>query len=113
MLHVVFSRVKPEKEARLRDWLKELGERADEVRETFRDETVRHEQAFLIQTSDGPMLVYVMEAADFERGRQAYLDSTHPIDAQHRQVLAECLEGTVAIEPLYDVALEETHGGDS
>lgn len=113
MLRVVFSRIKPGKEARLRDWLKELGERADEVRATFVDETVRHEQGFILNTSEGSMLIYVMEAEDLERGRKAYLASTHPIDAQHRQVMAECLDGTVVVEPLYDVALRDANGGDS
>ena len=68
MLRVSLRRVKPGKEARLRAWLAELSARADEVRATFVDETVRHEQAFVLQTVDGPVLLYAMEAADFDRG---------------------------------------------
>ena len=112
MLRVVFSRIKPGKEGRLREWLAELGERADEVRRTFVDETVRHEQAFILETSEGPVLIYVMEAADFEHGRQAYLNSTHAIDAEHRKVMAECLEGSMDIEALYDVALDDARRSD-
>ena len=68
MLKVAIHQVQPEKEHQLRDWLAELMRRQDEVRETFAQETVRHEQAYLLATSDGPMLVYAMEAADFEEG---------------------------------------------
>jgi hypothetical protein len=57
MLRVSFRRVKPGQEAKLRVWLAELSERVDEVRATFVDERVRHEQAFILQTIDGPILV--------------------------------------------------------
>jgi hypothetical protein len=56
MLRVTIRRVKPEKEARLRGWLSGLTARADEVRATFEAETVRAEQAYIIPTSDGPVL---------------------------------------------------------
>ena len=51
MLRVSFQRVKPNKEAQLRAWLAELSTRAEEVRATFVEETVRHEQAFILQTN--------------------------------------------------------------
>jgi len=43
MLQVAIRYVRPEKEAKLRIWLAELNARADEVRDTFRSETVRAE----------------------------------------------------------------------
>jgi hypothetical protein len=58
MLQLSIRRIKPEKEARLREWLSELNARADEVRATFEAETVRAEQAYIIPTGDGPLLVY-------------------------------------------------------
>ena len=106
MLQVAISRVHPEKEARLRAWLAELGSRVDEVRETFRDETVRAEQAYVVAGSEGPLLIYVIEAEDLEQGARAYASSRHRIDAEHRAVMRECLADSPKIEPLYDVALE-------
>ena len=106
MIQVAISRVRPEKEARLRAWLAELNTRVDEVRETFRDETVRAEQAYVVQGDDGPLLIYVIEADDFDRGAKAYASSHHKIDAEHRVVMGECLAETPKIKPLYDVALE-------
>jgi len=106
MLQVAISRVRPEKEARLRAWLAELNTRIDEVRETFRDETVRAEQAYIVQGRDGPLLIYVIEAEDFERGAKAYASSHHKIDAEHRAVMGECLAESPKIKPLYSVTLE-------
>jgi len=106
MLQVAISRVRPEKEARLRAWLAELNTRIDEVRETFRDETVRAEQAYIVQGGDGPLLIYVIEAEDFERGAKAYASSHHKIDAEHRAVMGECLAESPKIKPLYSVTLE-------
>ena len=106
MLRVSIKRIRPEKEARLRAWLAELGSRADEVRATFRDETVRAEQAYIIAGATGPLLVYVMEAVSFERGSKAFAESQHRIDAEHRDVMRECLAESLGLDPLYDVSLE-------
>ena len=80
MLRLSIRRIKPQKEARLREWLSELNARADEVRATFKAETVRAEQAYIIPTSDGPLLVYAMEAEDFHRGRSGLRN----LQARHR-----------------------------
>ena len=104
MLRVSFRAIRPGKEARLRAWLVELNDRAEEVRATFRDETVRTEQAFIVAGPDGPMLVYVMEAADFERGTSAFTNSQHPIDAEHRAVMKECVGPALDVRPLYNVS---------
>lgn len=100
------KRIHPGKEDRLRAWLAELNSRADEVRETFRGETVRAEQAYIIPGDAGAVLVYVMEAEDFERGSQAFATSRHRIDAEHKEVMRECLAESLDIAPLYDVELE-------
>ena len=106
MLKVAICKVGLEKEQQLRDWLAELMRRKDEVRETFIQETVRHEQAYLVHTSDGPILVYAIEAEDHEKGRQAFQNSTLPIDVQHKSVMQEVLADKPRVELLYDCALE-------
>lgn len=111
MLKVVIRKVRPEKEAKLRDWLAELNARADEVRETFRGETVRAEQAHIIPGESGPVLIYVMETQDFERGAKAYAESKHKIDAEHKSVVQECLAESLSLAPLYDVSIEEAAHG--
>ena len=113
MLRVIFRRVKAGKEARLREWLAELQVRADEVRETFLDETVRGEQAFLLQTTEGLVLVYAMEAGNYALGREAFARSKHAIDEQHKQVMKECLGDRLEVEPIFDVALNDQDQGDS
>jgi len=89
----------------LRAWLAELQQRSDEVRETFRNEGVRHEQAYVLETADGPVLVYAIEIDDPEAAQRAYASSTLPLDLQHREVMETTISGPLALEPLYDVRL--------
>lgn len=103
MLRVWISRIRPEKEARVRSWLQELASRADEVRATFRDETVRAEQAYIIPGASGPLLLYVIEAEDIEQGSRAFAASKHKIDAEHKAVMQECLAEPLKLETLYDM----------
>ena len=106
MLQVAIRHVRPEKETKLRMWLAELNARADEVRDTFRSETVRAEQAFIVPGVAGPILIYIMEAENFARGSKAFAESSYAIDAEHREMMRECLGESLELRPLYDVALE-------
>jgi uncharacterized protein DUF6176 len=105
MLRVAIERIHPDKEQRLRAWLAELNSRAAEVRATFREETVRAEQAYIVSGQEGPLLVYVIEADDLARGAKAFAASSHPIDAEQKAVMRECLAGSLKLKPLYDVSL--------
>ena len=79
----------------LRAWMTELGRRPDEVRATFRQEGVRHEQAYLLEGASGPVLVYAIEVEDMDAAQRAYETSTLAIDAEHRSVMNAVL-GPVA-----------------
>jgi hypothetical protein len=107
MLLLVFSRVKPDHVERLRSWLHELERRHDEVVETFRQETVRHEVAYLLQDEEGPVLVYAIEADDLDQAREAFQASTLGIDVEHKEVMAEVLAGAATVEKLYECALPD------
>jgi hypothetical protein len=111
MLRVAIERIRPEKEQRLRAWLAELNSRAAEVRETFCNETVRAEQAYIVAGQEGPLLVYVIEADDLARGAKAFAESTYQIDAEQKTVMRECLAGSLNVKPLYDVSLEPVVSG--
>ena len=79
--------------------------RQDEVRATFVDEGVRHERAVLVETSDGPLLIYVVECEDFDAALAAFEKSKHPIDAEHKQVMAEVRGTPVPLEELLNLRL--------
>ena len=49
MISLKFRLIKPDEVPHLRAWMGELMQRQDEVRETFRQEGVRHETAYLLQ----------------------------------------------------------------
>lgn len=79
--------------------------RRDEVIETFVNEGVRHEVAYLLPAADGPVLVYAMEVDDPERASAAFRASSFPIDDEHKRVMGQVLAGPVEAELLYDVRL--------
>jgi Family of unknown function (DUF6176) len=97
--------VRPEEIGALRAWLAGLMTRQDEVRETFRNEGVRHEQALLLAGADGPVLVYAIEVEDADRAHAAYASSRLPIDLEHREIMARVIEAPARAELLYDVRL--------
>ena len=105
MLLINCHRVKSDQVERLRAWLLELNERVDEVRQTFVQETVRHEQGIILQGAEGPILIYAIEAEDLEAGRQAYEASTLPIDFEHRRIMDAVLDGPADVERIYDMSL--------
>ena len=107
MLHVAFSLIKPDKEQRLLAWLTELKSRAPEVRATFENEGVRHEQAFILQSARGPLLVYAIEVEDMDAAMTAHLASKMGIDLQHRAAMDECLLERLRIPPLYECSLSQ------
>jgi uncharacterized protein DUF6176 len=107
VLRVSIRRVREGQLDRLRWWLGELNRRQEEVRETFEQESVRHEQAYIVDTADGHLLVYAMEVEDEEQARAAFRASTLPIDAEHARVMGEVLGEAADAELLYDVKAGE------
>jgi Family of unknown function (DUF6176) len=103
MIHVAVHRVRPDQVARLEAWFGEAGRRADEVRRTLHDEGVTHEQAHLITTGDGPLLVYTVESDDYDAARRVFQRSVHAIDAEHKAVMAEVLDGEADARLLFDI----------
>lgn len=101
MLTVSFARIQPDQEDRLRQWLGELTERQEEAQQSLAQEGTRQEQMYILPSSEGPILVYVMEAEDVQRAYSAYGRSALPIDEEHRRVLAQVLAEPLELEPLY------------
>ena len=91
MIKLAIRKVKPDQEGHLRAWMAELNRRSDEVRETFAQEGVRHEQAYLLKTTEGAVLIYAMEAADHKRAAAAFQSSALPIDREHKRIMAQVL----------------------
>jgi hypothetical protein len=106
MIKLAIRRVKPDEEDHLRSWMAELTRRSTEVLETFANEGVRHEQAYLLKTSEGPILIYAMEAADHDQAAFAFQHSTLPIDQEHRRVMKQVLAERANVELLYECKAE-------
>jgi hypothetical protein len=105
MLHTMIRHVRPDKVDLLRAWFAESTRRGEEFRQTFQQEGVRHEQAYLVATSDGTLLVYTSEAEDMEYAMNAFLNSQLPIDAEHRKVMTEALAEEADTELIFDLTI--------
>jgi len=106
MLKVTIRMVKPGEEERVRAWMAELMTRKDEVRETFKQEKVRHEQAILLPVEGGMALIYAIEAEDIDYVYEAYEKSTLKIDAEHKVIMGQVLGELASSELLYECTLE-------
>jgi hypothetical protein len=96
--------VKPDHLDELRQWFKTVnGPRRDEALATLSDEGCRHEQAIFFSDSEGPVLLHVMEVENIEQSRQVAESSRHPIDADHRRMMASALDDTVEVETILDL----------
>ena len=106
MLRISIRHVRKDQVGRLRAWFAEVNGRLDEVRETFVQEGVHHEQAFLLEGKDGPILIYAVEMEDPVQARLAFQNSQLPIDHEHARIMAQALAGRVDAELLYECQLE-------
>ena len=57
----------------------------------------------LIDTADGPVIVYAMETDDLARSRSVTDQSPRPIDAEHRVVMRAADDGPASAEVVLDL----------
>ncbi len=81
------------------DWAEELKRRRDEVIETLKNEGVVSESCFI--SEDGEEIYYFMEAEDFEKAQKASLNSTFPIDIDHKKAREKSLERVGRLDCLF------------
>ena len=106
MLKISFRKVLPGQVDGLRKWMGTLMDRQEEVIESFVAETVSSEQAWLIETKDGHVLVYCVEADDLETAASAYRTSELTIDLEHRAAMKELVGESALAELLFKVTRE-------
>lgn len=88
----------------VRSWLREVdGTRRAEALESVAAEGIDHETALLIETGDGPVLIYAMQTDDLPRARAIAGASPRPIDAEHRAIMQSADGGPVESETLLDL----------
>lgn len=98
-------RLKPELRESVEQWLAEVnGPRRSEAIETLRAEGVTHETAAILDTSDGPIIVYAMETDDIDRARAVGAASAHPIDQRHHEVMRAADNGPAPYSLVLDIS---------
>ncbi|WP_458208462.1 DUF6176 family protein [Haladaptatus sp. NG-SE-30] len=86
------QKIKEGKTQRLKEWMAEIRMREEEAIETYENEGMYSESAFIERTDEGDFLVYYMESEDAQRAHEAFENSTHEIDREHKEVMEETLE---------------------
>lgn len=104
MIHLVARRIRADQRDRIAAWLREVdGSRRDEALESLAAEGVNHETAMLIDTSDGPVIVYAMETDDLAHSKSVTDRSPRPIDAEHRAIMGAADAGPATAEVVLDL----------
>lgn len=104
MIHLVARRIRPDQRDRVAAWLREVdGPRRAEALESLAAECVTHETAMLIDTSDGPVIVYAMETDDLAHSQSVTDHSPRPIDAEHRAIMRAADDGAPSAEVVVDL----------
>lgn len=111
MLTVNIGKIRKGQEPRLRAWMAEMSDRKAEVLETFRAQGVRSSQAFIVHGEQGSLFVLVAEIEDRLRARTAFDSSEAPIDLEFKHVVAECLEGHIDDDPVWECRLSDSAAG--
>ncbi|MEZ3160651.1 DUF6176 family protein [Microbacterium sp. BWT-B31] len=104
MIHLLARRIHPTHRARVLEWLAEVdGARRDEALQSLHAEGIDHETAIILDTSDGPILVYAMQTDDVERSRRIADDSPRSIDSEHRAVMSAADAGSADARIVLDL----------
>lgn len=104
MIHLVARRIRPDHRDRLVTWLREVdGPRRDEALASLAAEGISHETAMLIDTSDGPVIVYAMETDGLDRSKSVADESPRAIDAEHRAIMRAADDGAAAANIVLDL----------
>lgn len=102
---VICTRTKLRKDAlnEVQNWLKTLQDRKYEVIETFRDEGVWIESAFLEKAGEDYYLLFYIRADDVEHALTTFQKSTHPIDVFHKECWRKYATESSTLELVFDL----------
>lgn len=96
-------KLKPDSLEKVSEWAKTINQRKDEALTTLQDEGVILECAFLDRTGEGDFLIYFMKAESFEKVKEVFEQSVHPIDEYHLKFKNETFEDGEKLKLLIDL----------
>jgi len=97
-----YSKIKDGCLENVKQWLKSLeNERRDEVLESFRNEGVLLESAFIREEKGNFYLIYFMRAHDIAKAMNVFRNSTLPGDDYHKKCWKEFTEKHEVLTPIF------------
>jgi len=106
VIKVHFTRIDPLKVDRLRAWMDELNVRREEAHDTMANDTITHEASYILETSDGPILVTATFAQDPERAERMRFESQHVIAIKYSKVMHDVMLEILDPECVFEAHLE-------
>lgn len=104
MLKVGLVTLQRDKVETFKTWMAALQRRKEEVLETFEAEGTRAEFVAILDNTNPPVVVYVIEAVDIAKAEEVFKRSTLPIDIEHKATLTQCVAGRAPHEVLFELS---------
>ncbi|HEY2811690.1 MAG TPA: DUF6176 family protein [Rhabdochlamydiaceae bacterium] len=102
-----YSKIKEGCVEKVKAWLSTIqSERREETLQSFSNEGVWLEAAFIREAEDGLYLVYFMRAQNVKQALAAFQNSTLPIDIFHRECCQQLTEGHEILTTVYHLEAE-------
>ena len=99
-------RLKPGCLDQARTWGTEINSRRDDALATLRDEGITLECAFLDCTGEEAYLIYIIRGENLRHAKMVTEQSTHAIDAYHRNFKETCWAERQPLEQLIELSLD-------
>ncbi|MES2344882.1 MAG: DUF6176 family protein [Chlamydiota bacterium] len=93
----------------VRGWLKQLQDRKEETLESFKNEGVLLESAFLQEHHGQYYLIYYMKAEDVDQAMAVFRASSLEIDGFHRQCWEQFTEQHQVLSPVFHLEILDKH----
>jgi hypothetical protein len=100
-LMVTCSKIKEGHLQDVRDWMNVLSSQKEEVLQTFKNEKTLVESAFIKEIGSSHYLIYYWLVEDLQKAREAYRQSTLPIDDFHKKCWAQYTEQHELLSPVF------------
>lgn len=100
-----YSKIKEGHLDDVRNWFQTLLDRKEETLESFRNEGVKIESAFIKKINGDYFLIYYMVANDVKEATDVFRKSTLPIDSFHKKCFEDFIEQSETLNSIFHLEI--------